>query len=82
MTPSPEPIAIEYKRWRHKASGYEVTFVGIRHWEGKHGVFSEVTVQGSRWKKDQRVTWPAKTFLRVFEPVGRKFRVKSRWERL
>jgi hypothetical protein len=82
MTPSPKPISIEYKRWRHKASGYEVVFVGIRHWEGKHGVFSEVTVRGSRWKSDLLVTWPGKTFLRIFEPIGRKFRIKSRWERL
>lgn len=82
MTPDDEPTAIEYKRWRNKRADYTVVVLAVHHSEGKHGWFSHVTVLGSRTSKDKRVVWPAKVFLRTFEPIGRKIKIPSRWERI
>lgn len=80
MSPSEEPITIEYKRWRHKEATYDVIVLGVQHQEGEYGWFSHVIVRGSRLSKDLRVTWPAKVFLRSFEPVGKKIKIWSRWD--
>ena len=82
MTPSKDPAEIEYKRWRSKRQGYVVVVLGVHHRRGEHGYFSTVLVQGSNRDKDKRVTWPAQTFLRTFEPLGRKLKIPTRWDRL
>lgn len=80
--PSDEPIAIDYKRWKSKRGDYVVVVQGVYHKEGKHGWYTQVAVLGSRTSKSKRVVWPARVFLRTFEPVGRKLRILTRWERI
>lgn len=82
QTPSDEPLAIAYKRWRNKQSDYEVIVTEVHHRRGEHGWFTHVVVKGSKLSPDKRVTWPGKVFLRRFEPLGRKLRIRSRWERI
>ena len=82
--PSSEPIAIEYKRWRRKRyagerQGYTVEVVEVHHRLGEHGYYTTVFVLNPNGK---RVSWPALPFLRAFEPVGRKLRIPTWWERI
>lgn len=80
ITPPQEgPAEIGYKRYRSKHKGEIVTVVGVTHSQGKHGWYSTVSV---RYKTGKRVSWPARVFLRAFEPVGRKMKVKTIWQRL
>lgn len=82
-TPSDEPVAIEHVRYRNKAAGYVVVVLEVHHHPAtERGYHSMVVVRGSRTSKDKRVVWPAKVFLRQFEPIGRKVRLRSSWERL
>lgn len=77
--PGPEPTPIEYKRWRHKERAYLVEVFQVLNFRGKHGYHTVVVVE----RKGARSTsWPAKTFLKLFEPYGRRMKRKSRWERL
>ncbi len=78
--PSPEPVKIEYKRWRNKDKGYIVEVFEVRNFSGKHGFHSVVVTE--REGTERRVSWPARTFMRVFEPCGRRLRRLSRWERI
>jgi hypothetical protein len=81
-TPRDEPVAIEYKRWRNKRGGYVVVVLEVHHSQGKHGWFSRVVVCGNRTSKEKRVMWPGTVFLRTFEPIGRKLKIPSRWDRI
>lgn len=78
--PSPEPIKIEYRRWKNKKRGYVVEVEGVHHSQGKYGWYATVKVREKG--KEKVVTWPGRTFLRTFEPIGRKLRIPSSWERL
>lgn len=81
--PQPEPIAIEYKRWKNKKKGYKVELVGVHHNQNSGGLwYTQVVVRGSAFSETTRVVWPVKTFLRMFKPIGRKMRILTRWERL
>ena len=77
-----EPIEIEYKRWRSKSQSYEVIVLQVHHRQSLQGYVSTVYVRGSRHDPDKQVSWPAPVFLRSFEPLGRKLRIPTRWERL
>lgn len=74
-----EPVKIAFKRWRHKGRGYIVHVVSVLNYQGKHGFFTSVSVQQ---KGHRPTTWPAETFLRTFEPAGRRIRKLTRWQRL
>lgn len=81
--PSDEPVAIEYKRWRNRQEGYEVVVLGVHHQPAPSGGYhSTVTVQGTRASSDRKAAWPATVFLQTFEPLGRKLKIPTRWERL
>jgi len=81
--PSDEPVAIEYKRWKHKEDGYKVTVLEVHHQPKPEGGYhSVVTVRGTRVDSDRKATWPAKVFLQTFESLGRKLKIPTRWERL
>jgi len=77
-----EPVEIEYKRWRSKRQSYEVVVLEVRHRQSPEGFLSTVIVQGSRQDPKKRVSWPASTFLRTFEPLGRKLKIPTRYDRL
>jgi hypothetical protein len=82
-SPTKEPIVIEYKRWRNFRSGYEVIVLGVHHRMTPEGLYlSAVTVQGNKVSSTLRVVWPAGVFLRAFEPLGRKLKMPTQWERL
>lgn len=82
-SPSEEPVEIEYAQWRSKRQGYEVEVLEVHHQPAaKWGYYSTVVVRGTRTSRDKRVSWPAKVFLRGFEPVGPKLKVPTRWERV
>jgi hypothetical protein len=80
MPPSPEPVEISHKRWRSKRSKTIVEVVSVHHRQGKHGYYSTVTIFDL--KRKRKVTWPAKTFLRVYKPIGRRLKIRTIWERL
>lgn len=75
-----EPIRIDYKRWRHKDRGYIVTLVSVLNYKGKHGYLTSVTVQQKGASRP--AVWPGETFVRTFEPAGRRIRRLTRWQRL
>lgn len=71
---SEEPVEIEYKRYRNKRKGYTVEVTGVTHRRGTFGYHTTVHV---RQPKGKACSWPAKTFLRTFEPVGRKIQLRT-----
>jgi hypothetical protein len=78
--PQKGPAEIEHKRYRSKRKGNEVvTVIGVTHSQGAHGWYSVVSV---KYESGKKVSWPAGVFLRAFEPVGRKMRVKTIWQRI
>lgn len=76
--PESEPVKIDYKRWKHKERGHIVEVFQVLNFLGKHGYHTVVVVEEQG--KPRRVTWPAKTFLRIFQPYGRRMRRLSRWD--
>jgi hypothetical protein len=80
---SDEPVAIEYKKWRNKRDGYEVTVLGVHHQPSPSGGYhSTVTVRGTKVDSERTASWPATVFLQTFEPMGRRLKIPTRWERL
>jgi len=77
--PSAELVEVEYKRYRSKRKNDIVTVLGVKHSQGAFGWYSTVTVQNQHGK---RVSWPAPVFLRAYEPVGRKLKIKTIWQRI
>jgi len=77
-----EPIEIEYKRWRSKRQSYVVVVLEVHHKQSLKGYVSTVIVRGSQRDSKKRVSWPAATFLRAFEPLGRKLKIPTRYDRL
>jgi hypothetical protein len=80
LTPTKEPVELRHKRWKHRERGYEVKVESIRHFHGKHGYFSTVTVIEKKSKVQAK--WPVQKFIRAFEPLGRSSRPKTAWQRL
>lgn len=78
--PEPDPIKIEFKKWKHRERGYIVSVTEVRNFRGKHGYHTVVVVE--RKGEPALRSWPAKTFLRTFEPYGRRLKIRSRWARL
>jgi hypothetical protein len=79
---STEPFEVTHKRWRHIESGYIVAVLGVYHASGPNLVYSTVKVRGTRLSRTRIATWSAACFVKTFRPIGRKFQLKSSWERL
>jgi hypothetical protein len=77
--PSAEPVRIEYPRWRHKERRYVVRVEGLQNFRGALGYVTVIRVSRKGYRNAE---WPAQTFLETFEPVGRKWRMKNRWDRI
>lgn len=77
--PTTEPVAIPYRRWRHRRDLSIVEVESVRNHCGRHGYYTTVLV---RDKKGQSSLWPAKVFIQNFKPVGRKKIALSAWARL
>lgn len=75
-----EPIAVEYKRWRHKKRGYEVTVTSVQHFQTVDGWFALIRVREKSATREK--SWTSKVFFDTFEPLGRKLRIRTRWERI
>lgn len=69
---------IEHNRWRSRAKGYVVTVTNVTHQHGPSGTVTFVTFK----TRTRSLSWSAVSFLRAFEPIGRKLRRRSIWERL
>lgn len=68
--------AIQHKRWRHKARGYEVEVLDTRN-----AGCPTVTVDRTQYAVLKR-TWTVEAFLQAFEPLGRPFRQRTLWDML
>ncbi len=77
-----KPFETNYPRWRHVAHQYVVKIEGVQNYSGEHGIYSTVTVIGTRQDPKAKKTWSAETFRKNFEPIGRKKKAKSALERL
>ncbi len=77
--PSEAPVKIEYHRWKHKERGYTVRVENVQNFRGALGFVTVVRVSRKGFRL---VEWPSETFLNTFEPIGRKWRMKSRWDRI
>lgn len=75
-----EPIEVPYERYRSKDKGYVIRIVGVYHTQVPNGWVT--LIKAIRQGEARIFSWPGKTFYRYFEPVGRKLRVPTRWERL
>ncbi len=76
-----DPVEIPYKKWRHRVRKSIVQVTAVHHYRGHEGCYyTTVTVEGR--SSPHPVVWPSKVFLETFEPVGRKIKIKSAWERL
>jgi hypothetical protein len=63
----------DYNKWKHKALGYKVEILDIRHNNRPDGsIYSVVIVRGTLLSKKQKRTWPASIFRDTFTPVGAK----------
>lgn len=74
------PVKIEYKRWRHKTRAYTVEVFQVENFRGKHGWFTMVSV--IRKGESKMTSWPSGSFLKEFEPYGRRLKRKTRYARL
>jgi len=79
--PRRDPLTIPYKRWRNLRHRYLVEVVDVQSYSGK-ALMTYRTVMVRRVKGHEERTWPAEVFLKTFEPVGRKLRKKTAWDRL
>lgn len=61
-----------YQKWRHIKDDYVVKILEVHHYNGAHGLYSTVTVEGSRRSPKAKVTWSAENFKKLFKPVGKK----------
>lgn len=67
----------QYVKWQHLRDGYTVEIVNIQNFEGKHGLYTTITVKGTKHSKTRTQVLPSETFRDFFKPVGRKRKAKA-----
>jgi hypothetical protein len=78
-----KPFETSYPRWRHLKHGYTVKVAGVQNHRGDQGqYYSVVEVEGTLQDPKAKARWPADSFRKNFEPVGRKKKAKSAVDRL
>ncbi len=71
---------IPYKRWKNMRHNYLVDVLDVQRFDGEATSYQVVLVR--RVQGAQERAWPVDVFLKTFEPVGRKLRQKTIWDRL
>lgn len=78
--PKPDPRSVPYRRWRNLRHRYLVEVLDVHNYRGESGDYRTVTVRRVRGHEER--TWSVDSFLRAFQPVGRKIRKKTAWDLL
>ena len=71
---------IRYKRWKNKRHGYLVEILDVQNYPGGQTCYQTVRVK--RVRSHEERTWAVEAFLKSFDPIGRKMRQKTAWDRL